>query len=287
MGAKTRQNKVGKTTRRRKNAAAANNTGGGSGSIPSPLSSPERQNMGFDVFGGSPISADDLTSLLSPNGMMIGSNVFGGPVYGGDMKGVGGAGAGAGEGGDGRGGGTGVRRRNGYRGSGGHLLPRTGSRGELELPGGGFIDDIDQLLAYAEDKDMARGGSSIGPLAETLDKVNLDDDLVSFDLAPRAHSNSGSAVSVGNMMAPGQAKRKGRRPKLEQMPPDTFNIQSMEPVMSPFAWANNPDAPSSITPRDSLGEPKTSFGDLLTPNGTNLNLFSPSGMDFAEDYDDL
>ena len=88
--------------------------------------------------------------------------------------------------------------------------------------------------------------------------------------------------------ASGPAKRKGRRrPKLEQMPPDTFGMQSMEPVMSPFAWSNNPDVPNSITPRDMLGDPKNSFGDLLTPNGTNLNLFSPSGMDFAEDYEDL
>ena len=205
-----------------------------------------------------------------------GGNMFGGPLHAAEGASM-----------DDGAGGAGLRRRKGHRGSGGHLLPRTGSGGELELPGGAFIDDIDQFLAYADDEEgMTQRGSSIGPLAETLDKVNLDDDLVSFDLASSAHNGSG--VSDGNMMATEQVNRKARRrPKLEQMPPDTFNIQSMDPVMSPFSWSHNPEAPSSITPRDVLGEPKNSFGDLLTPNGTNLNLFSPSGMDFADDYDDL
>ena len=97
-----------------------------------------------------------------------------------------------------------------------------------------------------------------------------------------------SSSQTSGAVSDGRAKGKSRRrPKLEQMPPDTFGIQSMESVVSPFAWTNNTDAPSSITPRDVLGEPKTSFGDLLTPNGTNLNLSSPAGMDFAADYDDL
>ena len=256
-GASTRSNKNGNVTQ-------AENVS----SIPSPLSTPDAQSLAFDVFGGNSLSAEELNSLLSPNGGSI-ADVFGGSGHNlgfdTDRDNYGG-----------------LRRKNSNRSdSMPGELPHTNS-GELSLSSGGFIDDIDQILAY---DDHMNQGSSVGPLAETLDKVNLDDGIAQFDLSNPQPRGKDVAKSAS---ASGPAKRKGhRRPKLEQMPPDTFAMQSMEPVMSPFAWSNNPDAPNSITPRDMLGDPKNSFGDLLTPNGTNLNLFSPSGMDFAEDYEDL
>lgn len=245
--------------------------------IPSPLSSPERRKDGYDIFGGSPITPDDLQSLLSP------TEGSGGPP---DFNiGVGGMSG---------------RRRGNNSNKSNKLSPRyseTGSDGGVD-----FMGDIDHILSYyKEDEDM---GVVNGQLAGELDRVNLDDDLV-FDLQPTGNNNGGPILSshslhhtnsassnvsnvsmgsigslssmvgsmnsidsgfIGGMSDDGKKKKKSR-PKLEQMPSDAFqNVDLISPFTGSFEWANQVDSsiPNSMTTPNPLSSP--------------TNLFSPGGM---------
>jgi len=120
--------------------------------LPSPLGSPERRKGDYDLFGDSPISADDLQSLLSPNSStsMDGRNPLGG---GGNRRG---------------------RNNNAQL----KLSPRASETGS-DIGGVDFLGDLDQFLADYKDDE--------GLLVDTLDRVNLEDDLVPFELQPDNH----------------------------------------------------------------------------------------------------
>lgn len=266
-----------KTTKKKTTKNTTSNTTthniGHHGHMPSPLSSPERRKEGYDIFGGSPITADDLQSLLSPNGN--GHIDFAG----------------------------GMARGQYYGNDGQHskLSPRyseTGSDGGVD-----FLGDIDQMLASYKDDE----------LVDTLDRVNLDEnDLVPFDLQQGGGGGNGSGLhhtmsassmtsnmsvdsvgsmssmqsfdlgtggssngsSMASMVPPGErqgGRKKKSRPKLEQMPSDAFQNYGMDlvsPFTGSFEWANQEgtSAPNSMMTPNPLGSPT----NLFSPNGNML-----------------
>jgi hypothetical protein len=99
--------------------------------------------------------------------------------------------------------------------------------------------------------------------------------------------DSGSTTSTGR-------KKKGQRPKLEQMPPEAFPLHGVDPVSpfpASFEWVNQDPstlAPNSMStargsqignakgPFHDLGSTKGSFGDLGSAKGSFGDLLSPA-----------
>jgi len=190
------------------------------------------------------------------------------------------------------------------------LSPRVSETGS-DVGGVDFLGDLDQFLAdYKDDEE--------GQLADTLDRVNLEDDFVPFGSSglhqtgsSRSNSSQMTIGSIGSMGSMGSmsgnldgidqeyddsmmlqhqqqhlqlmnqrggGKKKKLRPKLEQMPSDAFPLHSMDPV-SPFTGSFEWANQEGTSVPNSMTTPN--------PLGSPTNLFSPHGNMLDLDGDDL